>query len=590
MAGIAELPTIHAAPEAHGPRARTRFAIAPRHVRALLWLRWKLTVRGYTRSRRQVIGLIFLLLYLVPISLLLGAGTALGYVLLPRAEAVQLLFLALALVYAAWAALPLVQFALNEGLDVTKLQHYPLTRGEQMASLVLSTLFDISTLFILALYAAVVVGWHATPLAALVTLGALALAYVHTVTLSQLVLAALMGLLRSRRYRDITIVVFALVGALASFAQIGFRSLHLGSPEGLFTGHLDTYLQWLPPGMAARAITLADQGRYVEALPWLAALVVLIPVLLALWARVLDRGITTAETNAGGSTRRPRRRAAPSAGAAGIPASISAARPGTVARRRRGLVSGPALAIARKDARYFWRDPQIKAMLLSSLGLLVIVFLPRLIGGPASNASGFSLQGSQVFFAPLPALVIVLNLSLNSLGLERQALQTLYLFPVRPLDILWGKNLAVGTLSLAAQVVLVVLAAALSGGWQYVPLALVAGVAAIFVMMGCGNVSAVLLPFRVRQMRIGTGNTSGEASFLRGLIGSVVFFATLLLLLPVALALALPLLLDHALWLAAALPLALLYGVALHQGASRLVAPLLLKRAPEILAVTAGEG
>ena len=41
-------------------------------------------------------------------------------------------------------------------------------------------------------------------------------------------------------------------------------------------------------------------------------------------------------------------------------------------------------------------------------------------------------------------MIVALNLSLNSLGLERQALQMLYLFPVRPRDVFWGKNLTVG--------------------------------------------------------------------------------------------------------------------------------------------------
>ncbi|MBF6589606.1 MAG: hypothetical protein IVW57_03620 [Ktedonobacterales bacterium] len=603
MARIVGVPP---APTADSARARgslQRFAIAPRHVRALLWLRWKLTLRGYSRNWRQVLGLIFMLLYLVPISVLLAVGTSLAYTLLDRAIATQLLFAALGLVYLAWAVLPLLQYSLNEGLDITKLQTYPLTRGEQMVSLVLSTLLDPTTLLILAVLIGAFVGWQATPLAGAITLAALALAYVHTVMLSQLALAALMGMLRSRRYRDLLIVFFALFGAVCSVAnQVFFRAFRFSAINAPSQPHLETYLQWIPPGMAARAITLANAGQYQQTLPWLIALIALVPLVMALWARVLDRGITTAETaGATRSGRRTRRRArgAPATtgqamldqrGAA-IPTPRASAAPSVAARSRRRVLSGAALAIARKETRYYWRDPQIKAMLLGSLAFLVIIFLPNLYSSPRTGIGPSSdlLSASQVIFAPLPALYIALNLSLNALGLERQALQTLYLFPIRPLDILWGKNLAAGTLSLAVQSVLIVGLAALTGGWRYVPLAVVVGLAGVLVLLGCGNVSSVLLPFRVRQMRMGSGNTGTEGGCLRSLLSMVVLAITLVLLVPVAAALAVPLLFQHTDWFIISLPLAIVYGIVLHQTTSRLIAPYILSRGPEILRVTAPE-
>src|SRR5262249_34194163 len=152
----------------------------------------------YARSWQRVVGLVLGLLFLIPVAGGLTLLTATGYVELGRPAATQLLFGVVALLYLIWAVLPLLQYSLNEGLDVTKLQIYPLTRGEQMVSLVLATFFDLGTLFLLALYAAIFIGWHATSVAAIITLIALALAYIHTVSLSQLILAALMGLLRSR--------------------------------------------------------------------------------------------------------------------------------------------------------------------------------------------------------------------------------------------------------------------------------------------------------------------------------------------------------------------------------------------------------
>jgi hypothetical protein len=193
--------------------------------------------------------------------------------------------------------------------------------------------------------------------------------------------------------------------------------------------------------MAARAITLADQGRYLAALPWLGMMIVLAPILLALWAWALDLGITTAESSGAGPRRRSRRGriAAPSA-PGGAVATATAARAGS-RRVGWGPFSGAALAIASKDRRYFWRDPQIKASLLSSSFLIVFVLLPSLFGGEPrefgrAGGIGLAVASWQILLAPLPALFITLNLAQNAFGLEREGLQTLFLFPVRPLDIL----------------------------------------------------------------------------------------------------------------------------------------------------------
>jgi hypothetical protein len=580
-------------------------------VRTLLWLRWKLTVRGYTRSWRRVVGLVFTLLLLIWFAGAVGVGSVYAYSQLTRPAAMQVLFGVLGLLYLVWALLPLLQYNLNEGLDVTKLQIYPLTRGEQMLSLVLATLLDLSTLFILALYVAIVVGWHATPMAAGITVVALVLAYIHTVGFSQLVLAALMGLLRSRRYRDVAVIFFAVFGASFSlFNQLVVarlsRSVRFSDPNALASFHVDRVLQWTPPGMAARAITLADAGQYAQAIPWLVAPAILVFVLLSIWSRVLERGITTAETASAAAGGRRRRRAAtttPAPAPAAATASISAAAgapsssgipavPVTAAstrQRRLRLISGPSLAIAGKDARYLWRDPQLKGAVLSSLLATAFIFLPNLESGSSHVRSGLADQQS-VLLAPLPALLVVLILSINALGLERQGLQTLFLFPVRPLDIFWGKNLVVGALAMSLAAILSVIKAALTGGWGYIPLALCAGLAAVLTMLACGNVTSVITPFRSRSMRMGdTSSFSAENGCLRSIISMTALAVAAFLLLPVGLALAIPLVTGNDAWLAVTVPVSIVYGIVLYQLATRLIAPVLLRRAPEILAATVRE-
>ena len=589
MAGVAEAPG-WTAPDGSGPPSRQR-ALNPRHVATLLGMRWKLTVRGYTRGGAAgIVGLVFLLFFLLSFFGGLGVATGIGYFALPHDVAVQLLFAVLALLYIGWIVLPLLQYSLNEGLDVTRLQIYPITRPELMVSLVLATLFDVGTLAILLLYTPIIIGWSPTLAASAFTVVALALAYVHTVGASQLVLAALLGILRSRRFRDVAIVVFALLGATCSVGgQLIGRLFTFGVVAGAASIRIDGYLQFTPPGMAARAIELASRGQYLLALAWLGGLAALVPALLAVWAWVLERGITAAETGGAAPGRRgARQRAngAPAADRAGARAASGAA---ASAVRRRGLLSPAALAVASKDARYLWRDPQLKASLLSSLVVLVVVVFAVFTPASPQQGSPSLPHALAVLYAPVPTLFVALNLSLNSLGLERQGLQMLYLFPVRPLDVFWGKNLTVGAITVGAQVVLAALLAAFTGGWIYVPMAVAVGLAGALVLMACGNVTSVLLPFRVRELRTGRNSLSSENGFLRALLSMVTLLVAALLLLPVAAALVVPLVLQQLSWLVVALPVAVLYGVGLHQLATRLIAPLMLTRAPEILAATTRE-
>jgi ABC-2 type transport system permease protein len=602
MAGIAgsRAPTTPADVTGEPPRA-VSFAIRPSHVRALLWLRWKITLRGYARSWQRVVGLIFALLFIIPAAGGLASLTAFGYLTTPYAFATQILFVVVALLYLIWAALPLLQYTLNEGLDVTKLVIYPVTRGEQMVSLVIATLLDISTLFILAFYIAIVVGFHATPLAAVVTLVALVAIYIHTIGLSQLMLAALMGLLRSRRYRDLTVVVFALFGSVCSFSQVFFSRFFTSLARGSRTLdteslHVERILHWTPPGMAAQAIVDANAGDYLHALPWLLASLALIPALLAAWAFVLDRGITNAET--GGAGRSRRRHLAPPAAAVGS-AAVSAlplreggqgVRP---AARGWRPISRPALAFTQKEARYLWRDPQLKAALISVLFATVFILVPNIFGGGRNGNGEFVtfLSGPRsVLVAPIPALLAVLTFALNALGMERQGLQTLFLFPVRPLDVFYGKNLFVGAFAMALGAVLTVIKAWLTGGWEYIPVALAAALAAVLVMLGCGNITSVLSPFRWRQMRMGeTSTLATENGCLRSIVSMVALFVTAILVIPTIAAVALPLFLNHPEYMLITLPASIVYAAFFYQVATRSIAPVMLRRAPEILAVTVRE-
>ena len=583
--------------------ARRQYSIQIRSIGWLLWLRWKLTIHAYTRSASHTASFGIMVVFVLPFALALAIATSVGYNSLPRPEAVELLFVVLVALYLLYALLPLLQFNLNEGLDVTRLQLYPLTQGEKMIGLALATLLDISTLAVFFLYGAIIVGWHSTIWANLITIAGLALASIHIITMSQIVLTIFTRALRSRRYRDLAIILAALVSTSGYLiGQMVSHWLKLTSPTALAQLPLDRYLQWTPPGMVARAIALADQASYVSALAWLLGAGALVPILLCIWAWVLERGITSAETASSPSSRSRRRQpeTAPlSETTDTVSTGTRSSRDATALRYlqqaltvciRQVRLSPPVLAIARKDARYFWRDPHLKALMVRLLSIVAIFIAWPYLSNTANARAGFSIPSfALVLAAPLAVLFMLLYFGYNALGLEQQELQVVLLFPVRPREILWGKNLATGALALGVQTALTLGMAAITARWLYVLPALSAGLAALLVMLGCGNVTSVLFPFPMGQMRLGKGNAASGNGCMQAVILLAAASMTTVLLAPVAAAELIPLLLGQWLWLVLSLPLAVLYGIALHQLATRLIAPRLLSRAPEILEVLAQE-
>jgi hypothetical protein len=86
-----------------------------------------------------------------------------------------------------------------------------------------------------------------------------------------------------------------------------------------------------------------------------------------------------------------------------------------------------------------------------------------------------------------------------------------------------------------------------------------------------------------------TSSLAGENGCLRGILQMVVLGIVFVLLLPVAIALVLPEVLGHTEWYLVSVPLVLVYGIGFHQIVTRIIAPVLGRRGPEILAVTVRE-
>ena len=553
-------------------------------VRWLFWARWKMLTRGFARNRASLIGSIIFLLVVVFFAGLAAFGTYFAYRALPTPANIEVLYLVLTGLFVLWIVLPLLEFSNNEGLDISKLTLFPLTRAELMVSLLFSTLLDVPTVGLFLLMAAIVAGWAVSVPVAILTVMTMLIFYIQLVGISQLVLALFMRTLQSRRFRDLSIIIIAVFTSSCYLMQQlvlgGTRVLRLY--DNLLAGSYSPYLQWLPSGFAARAIQQAVLGNWGASLASLGLLLVVSVALLYLWQAVLQRSLSASEVGGSARTRNQRRQQV-----AVSPVGAINRAPAMGANLWDRLLPPQVTAIAVKEMKYFWRDPQLKALLFQS-----VVYVAVFIVGPLVNPSsaGFGKQYI-LFISPLVVLLFLTSISLNSLGLERQSLTTTFLFPIEPQRLLWGKNLAVATLGIGELILLIGVGAFLSQAWNLVLPVAVLGLAGMGVTLGCGNFTSVYFPQYMRQMQRGfraTGTTS-QSGCLRAVMSLVMLLVTALLVAPVALGLFLPLI-FRAQWLwTITIPLSLVYGIAFHQIITRLVSPRIVERAPEILAVTTRE-
>jgi ABC-2 type transport system permease protein len=556
-------------------------------LRWLFWLRWKMFLRGFTRASGRIsyiIGTIFQFLF----GLLIGGGVGIGsffaYRYLPSPANTEVLFLILTGAYVLWLVLPLLEFSVNEGLDLSKLALFPLTRWELMTSLLFSTLLDVPTLGLFLVLGGAVAGWALSVPLALFTLLTMLIFYAQVVGISQLVLALLSRTLQSRRFRDLSVILVILFSSSCYIvSQIVVRGLSSSNFIGaLKSAAFSQYLQWLPPGMAARAVQQASIGNWGMSFVWLAALFIVTGVVLYLWQSVVERGLTSTES--GSTVKVRRRREQPAAGVAHVPTAST----GMWER----IIPTQVRAIALKDLKYYRRDPQLLCLLAQSLiSVVVLLFVTLANTGGLSRMAAFG--PGVVLVAPLYIFLSLYTLSYNVFGYERQSLTTLFLFPIDPKRILWGKNLVVLVLG-TIEIILAILAAAfVSHGWSYVLPAFAVGVAGMGIALGIGNITSVFFPMRMRQMGRGFRMGGADASTQNGCLRAVMSLATLavmlIVLVPVALALILPVLFSAQwIWIIT-IPLSVVYGGAIYFVVTALVAPRLVDRIPEILAATTRE-
>ncbi len=561
----------------------------------LLRLRAKLTIRMFAAEQGRLFIAFMLLVGVLPIMVGIGIGTAVGYMRAPDPWPGRILALVLVGLWLAWMFIPLIAFSMNESMDITRLLVYPLSRLELVTTMLAGTLLDIPTYIMLPLFVAIFVGWAASPAIFILPL-ALIIAYVHMVLSSQILLTALGGVIASRRFRDVLIVLGAVVGSSCYLIQRALIELsgRFVDAQALERLEIVSILRWLPGGSQAQVIVAADGGDWGTALIWLGYGLALALALAWVWWQLSVRLVTGEGFALRGLPQRE-----PQARGTRAERRTGAAR-GTRAERRTGAASGtraerrtraarapqwlPAdlQQLMAKELRLVWRTPQRR------VGLLQGFLLPLIFGGYSFLGSGLpdTLPPWLGFIPPLFGVFSSWVAGANALGVEEKGLPLIAVTPL-PRHRFWlAKGLA--TLPLVALPTLAVALGALYliPGWQsVVGLLLIPGV--VLACLAVVNMGSIFFPYPVRTDGKAVKNTTRGGCISAIGNGLIVPAGISLALLPIAApVIAAQALQIPALGYAAGL-FALIYGAAIFYGLGvMLPGRLMLAREAQILVAT----
>jgi hypothetical protein len=575
-------------------------------VGALIWLRFRLLLARAGAGVGSVVfrGVSFLFI--------MGGALSLYFVLmvlfrgLPAPAAVEVLYAALAAVWGMWIVAPLAGMSFDDSTDLSKLLLYPMTPGRMTAGVLLSDLVSSPAGFTILL--AVPAGWVRHLADAPLIVGAIVLLAVHMAALVESMRIVLWDLLRSRRTRDLLILLtpllFIVFYAVYGLVLRGAAFEHWARWLNL---HPSAYLRFLPSGLAAGAAVGAAAASYGASLAYLGGLLALAAATVWLMA-VLVRRVQAGEAESGHATpssteaglRGPRRRKRArrdharqrsrerqDGRAVWGPREVRATS-GEVARR--WPVSSAVTTVARKELVLFWRNPHLKTQIIQAVAFPIawLVFmgfwsLGDLGGGRMTPGLLVAVIGLMLFGS--------FALSANSFGFEGAAAETLFLFPSSRRALLAGKNLALWAALMALYAPALVLLAALARQWATLPLALIGTGAALALELGVGNFLAIYVPYRLPSKR---KNPLAMGSRGPGCVGMVLitaaFAGAMVVALPAAAALILPMALHGSAWYWLTVPASAAYVWWLYRLLLDAAAGRLLQREPEIIqAVGKGE-
>jgi ABC-2 type transport system permease protein len=481
---------------------------------------------------------------------------------------------------------PIVLISADDALSPQRLAPYPFTRLERLVGLVAASTVSPLPFALGICGVTAVVALTERPTGLLVGVPSVLGCWLLLIVLSKIIPTALAKLAQSRRGRDLSMVLGALVGMTGwlwgrlsdLITQYGFERF----------ARLSRVLRWSPPGAFARSLVLSGNGSLAKALPFFGVGVTGLLLALAVWwlalgnAEGLNIELASSDpalaTNNSAAGKPKRLRATPYARSnkvhtqnitMGAPTEINE---GLFAGLLRYLPRNALGAITARELLYIVRHPRQRVAIASTLVLAVVVPIVNVSNGKRSPE--FTLLGSSA------ALLGALS-AMNQVGIEGKALWIHLLSGISPRTYLQGKNLALFAYLAPMVIITPTMLAFLTGGWAFLPAAYLGGLGALGVGIGLGTINSVKAPMPVPDSPNPFAGVSGQGC-IAGLwmFGSLV--VTVIVMLPVAIALALTY--KNAVLRLLAAMFAIGYGVAVWQYSLGFAARKMAGREPELQA------
>ncbi|MBF6172716.1 hypothetical protein [Nocardia blacklockiae] len=519
-------------------------------VGVLIRLRWRLTVRSLSSGKAAVafwIGLVF--------GVLAAAFTALVIALAGHSWELDAAINVAAALYAVWTlgwlCGPILAGSSDETLQPEHFRLLPLTYRQLAVGLLAAAFAGPAAVVNLIAFGGLVLLAAQVGIAAAVVaaLGAV-LQLIFVVVLSRVVLAWIGAAMRSRRGRDLSVLLAALVG-LAYYplqllvTTVGPKLEHAARPFALA-------LRIAPSGWAPYAVETAAGGQWALSALCLLGLALLSVLLGQAWAVLLRRRLTTTAAPAG---------------------PVRAQAGGGVLDRV--IPANPVGAVVVKELRTWWRDSRRRAALLPLL--LLGIVLPVML----------SLQGTGV---PVPftgtfVVWMAAMASANMYAFDGTALWHTLVVPGANRADVRGRMLAWTVLVAPLALLLTLILPGALGHAEFYPWA----VSTMPVFVGVGVSTAIFLSvYAAYPLPPQRGNPfaggGGNPGCARALVQLAVGFGQLLVNLPVLAILGVGAYLHSAVIQWCALPV----GLALGCGAALLTARIAERRldthGPELLA------
>lgn len=516
-------------------------------VGVLIRMRLRLYVHSFQGARR-VIGFVVGL----AAGLVVAIGSASIVATTDRAFSIAALLFAVWTI--GWIFGPILTASSDETLQPEHFSLLPIPPRRLALGLTVTAALGVAPIMTLIAFAglAVAAAGHGVATLVVAVLGVvLQLGFV--IVASRVVVGWLGAVLRSRRGRDLGVLLASVVGLLFVPARLMVGSL-VPILRGADDSTVGAVVRWLPSGWAPMAAQAAANRQWPLAVGLLLALLVLTAGLMALWAVLLQQRLTSTSGDSHG-----------------------VAAPTGRGWLDRVIPASPVGAVMLKEIRFWWRDPRRRALLIP--GMLMGLAIPVLIE--------ITNRHSNVSLIPYSALFVVWITSMNGgnlYGYDAAALRHLLVTGTAPEVDVRGRQLAWGSYVAPVAVLAALILPGVTGSWAAYPWVLALTAAGLGGGSGVLMLLSVFAAFPAPRQRgnpfAGGGNRPGCAAVVIRLVTSLVLFCAVIPTLAVLIAsvlLGLP-------WLRwSAVPVGVLTGVLFAWLFGWIATRHLSRRGPELL-------